>query len=73
VIAAVRGLKAAGKGVIGMKILAEGAMSDRVDEALRHAVSLDCIDCFSIGPADRNELADLIKRIPAAAEAAMNA
>jgi Predicted oxidoreductases of the aldo/keto reductase family len=73
VIAAVRGLKAAGKGVIGMKILAEGAMSDRVDEALRHAVSLDCLDCFSIGPADRNELADLIKRIPAAAEAAMNA
>lgn len=73
VIAAVRGLKAAGKGVIGMKILGEGAMSDRVDEALRHAVSLDCIDCFSIGPADRNELADLIKRIPAASEAAMAA
>ncbi len=73
VIAAVRGLKAAGKGVIGMKILAEGAMSDRVDQALRHAVSLDCIDCFSIGPADRNELADLIKRIPAASEAAMAA
>jgi predicted aldo/keto reductase-like oxidoreductase len=73
VIAAVRGLKAAGKGVIGMKILGEGAMSDRVDEALRHAVSLDCIDCFSIGAADRKELADLLKRIPAASEAVMAA
>jgi hypothetical protein len=54
---------------MGMKILGEGAMSDRVDQALRHAVSLDCLDCFTIGAANRGELADLIKRIPAASEA----
>jgi hypothetical protein len=69
VIAAMRDLKAAGKGVMGMKILGEGVMSNRVDQALRHAVSLECLDCFTIGAADQGELADLIKRIPAASEA----
>jgi predicted aldo/keto reductase-like oxidoreductase len=59
-------MKAAGKGVIGMKILGEGAMRDRVDEALRFALAQDCIDCFTIGAESRAELADLIKRIPLA-------
>ncbi|MCC7176263.1 MAG: aldo/keto reductase [Bryobacterales bacterium] len=69
VIAEMRNLKAAGKGVIGMKILGEGAMADRVDQALRHAVSLDCMDCFTIGPANRDELSQLIKGVTAASEA----
>ena len=59
-------IKAAGKGVIGMKILGEGVMRDRVSEALQHALALDCIDCFTIGAGDRYELADLIRRIPEA-------
>jgi predicted aldo/keto reductase-like oxidoreductase len=59
-------MKAAGKGVMGMKILGEGGLRDRVDEALRFALSLHCVDCFTIGPANREELADLIKRIPSA-------
>ena len=33
-----------------MKILAEGDMRDRVDEALGNALALDC---FPIGPANR--------------------
>jgi len=70
VIQAMRDLKAAGKGVIGMKILGEGVMSDRVDEALRHAVSLDCLDCFTIGPGNQEELSGLIQGIPAASQAA---
>lgn len=70
VVKVLRQMKAAGKGVIGMKILGEGGLRDRVDEALRYALSLDCVDCFTIGPADRKELADLIKRIPAASQAA---
>ena len=37
---------------------------DRIDEALRFAVGLDCLDCFTIGAANRDELADLIRRIP---------
>ena len=73
VIGVLKEMKAAGKGVIGMKILGEGAMSDRVDQALRHALSLDCVDCFTIGAANRGELVDLIKRIPKASEMAQAA
>jgi predicted aldo/keto reductase-like oxidoreductase len=70
VIKVLRRMKAAGKGVIGMKILGEGGLRNRVDEALRFALSLDCVDCFTIGAENRQELADLLKRIPAASEAA---
>ena len=64
VISVLREMKAAGKGVIGMKILGEGAMRDRVDEALQFAMRQDCLDCFTIGAENRQELADLIRRIP---------
>ena len=59
-------IKAAGKGVIGMKILGEGVLRNRVGEALQHALALDCIDCFTIGAENRSELADLIRRVPEA-------
>jgi predicted aldo/keto reductase-like oxidoreductase len=62
-----RGMKAAGKGVIGMKILGEGGLRNKVDDALGFAMSRDFIDCFTIGPANRDELSDLLVRIPAAA------
>ena len=59
-------IKAAGKGVIGMKILGEGVLRTRVSEALQHAMALDCIDAFTIGAENRYELADLIRRTPEA-------
>jgi len=68
VVSVMRQTKAAGKGVMGMKILGEGGLRDRVDECLRYALSLDCLDCFTIGPANRDELADLIKRLPPASQ-----
>ncbi|MGE5648061.1 MAG: aldo/keto reductase [Acidobacteriota bacterium] len=61
-----RGMKAAGKGVIGMKILGAGGLRRRPDEALRYALALDCIDCFTIGSENRSEFEDLVRRIPAA-------
>ena len=64
VVAALRQSKAAGKGVMGMKVLGEGALRDRIDDALRFLLGLDCVDCFTIGAANRGELADLIRRIP---------
>ncbi len=70
VLPILRRMKAAGRGVIGMKILGEGVLSNRVDEALRFAWSQECVDCFTIGPANRDELADLIRRIPNASGAA---
>ena len=66
-------IKAAGKGVIGMKILGEGVLRNRVSEALQHALALDCIDCFTIGAESRVELADLIRRIPEASTLGWNA
>ena len=66
-------IKAAGKGVIGMKILGEGVMRERVGEALQHALALDCIDCFTIGAENRVELSDLIRRIPEASTLGWNA
>jgi hypothetical protein len=31
-----------------------------------YALSLDCVDCFTIGSESRAELADVVKKIPAA-------
>ena len=70
VISVLREMKAAGKGVIGMKIFGEGQLRDRPDEMLRHVLGLDCVDCFTIGVETREELADLLKRIPANSPAA---
>jgi predicted aldo/keto reductase-like oxidoreductase len=61
-------IKAAGKGVIGMKILGEGALRNRVDYALQHALALKYVDCFTIGAESQTELADLVARIPRAAQ-----
>jgi aryl-alcohol dehydrogenase-like predicted oxidoreductase len=66
VISVLRQMKAAGKGVIGMKILGQGGLSRRVDEALAYALSLDCVDCFTIGSENREQFQELLRRIPAA-------
>ncbi|MEO7650475.1 MAG: aldo/keto reductase [Bryobacteraceae bacterium] len=66
VIGVLRQMKAAGKGIIGMKILGAGKLRDKADECLQFALSLDCLDCFTIGSESRSELADLVRKIPAA-------
>lgn len=66
VVPVLRTMKQAGKGVIGMKILGEGRLRDRVDEALEFALAQDVLDAFTIGAESPEELQDLLKRIPAA-------
>jgi hypothetical protein len=66
VIAVLREMKAQGKGVIGMKILGAGRLRDKADECLQFALSLDCVDCFTIGSESRAEMEDLTRKIPAA-------
>jgi aryl-alcohol dehydrogenase-like predicted oxidoreductase len=66
VISVLRQMKAAGKGIIGMKILGAGKLRDKADECLQFALSLDCVDCMTIGSESRTELGDLVKKIPAA-------
>ena len=65
VVAELKQIKAAGKGAIGMKILGEGVLRNQVDKALKYAVGLDCIDSMTIGPESRQELIELIQKMPA--------
>jgi len=67
VISVVREMKAAGKGIIGMKILGQGEMRTRQDEALKFALSLGLLDAFTIGAESKAEQEDLIRRIEKAA------
>jgi predicted aldo/keto reductase-like oxidoreductase len=64
VVAVFRESKANGKGVLGMKVLGEGRLRDQIDKTLGFVLGLDCLDAFTIGAANRDELSDLIKRIP---------
>ena len=58
-----REMRAAGKGIVGMKILGQGDLRDRADEALKYALSLDLLDAFTIGAESRSEQDDLVRRI----------
>ena len=69
VVPVLRDMKKKGKTVIGMKIFGEGRLKDRMDESLKFVMGLDCVDCFTIGSESRDQVADLVKRIPAAANA----
>jgi hypothetical protein len=60
-------MKRAKKAVIGMKILGQGDLVDRLDEAVFHAVKLDELDAFTIGFRSRAELSDMTRRIARAA------
>jgi aryl-alcohol dehydrogenase-like predicted oxidoreductase len=63
----VREMRAAGKGIIGMKILGQGDLGKRQDEALKFALSLGLLDAFTIGAESKSEQEDLMRRISAAA------
>jgi aryl-alcohol dehydrogenase-like predicted oxidoreductase len=65
VVSVLREMRAAGKSVVGMKILGQGDMRDRADEALKYALSLGVLDAFTIGAESRAEQEDLIRRIAA--------
>ena len=66
VVSVLREMKAAGKAVLGMKILGQGALRDRRDEALRFALGLNVLDAFTIGAESISEQNDLTRRIAAA-------
>jgi hypothetical protein len=67
VVGVLRQMKASGKGIIGMKILGQGDLRTRQDEALKYALSLGVLDAFTIGAENRAEQEDLIRRIGAVA------
>jgi aryl-alcohol dehydrogenase-like predicted oxidoreductase len=63
VISVLREMRAAGKGVVGMKILGVGALANQMDTAIRHAVQLDAIDAFTIGFTSYNQLQQVTTKI----------
>jgi 1-deoxyxylulose-5-phosphate synthase len=67
VVSVLREMRAAGKAVVGMKILGQGDMRTRRDEALRYALSLNTLDAFTIGAENIAEQNDLVRRISMAA------
>ena len=66
VVGVLRTMKASGKSVVGMKILGQGDLSHRQDEALKYALSLGVLNAFTIGAESQAEQDDLIRRIAAA-------
>jgi aryl-alcohol dehydrogenase-like predicted oxidoreductase len=66
VISVVKQMRAQGKGIIGMKILGQGDMRSRPDEAIRFALGTGVLDAFTIGAENESEQSDLIRRIAAA-------
>jgi aryl-alcohol dehydrogenase-like predicted oxidoreductase len=66
VVSVMKEMRAAGKGIIGMKILGQGQLRTRQDEALNFALGLNLLDAFTIGAESQSEQEDLIRRIAAA-------
>jgi 1-deoxyxylulose-5-phosphate synthase len=67
VVTVLKEMRAAGKGIIGMKILGQGDLRNKQDEAVKYALSLDLLDAFTIGAENQAEQNDLIRRIGVAA------
>jgi 1-deoxyxylulose-5-phosphate synthase len=66
VVSVLRQMRTDGKAVVGMKILGQGDLRNRKDEALNYALGLGVLDAFTIGAESKAEQEDLIRRIGAA-------
>jgi len=60
----IKKMKKQGKGIIGMKVLGAGRLTDKVDKCLQYQLGHDFIDAFTIGQSNATEFNDLVKRIP---------
>jgi predicted aldo/keto reductase-like oxidoreductase len=68
VAACLKAMHAKGKGVIGMKILAEGTLKtpDKQIESLRYVLGLGCLSCFVIGFESAQQIDQMMQRIETA-------
>ena len=66
VISVLKQMKADGKAVVGMKILGQGDLRHKQDDAIKYALSLGILDAFTIGAESVLEQDDLVRRIAAA-------
>jgi len=66
VIPVLKQMKADGKAVVGMKILGQGDLRNKQNDAIKYALSLGILDAFTIGAESIPEQNDLMRRIAAA-------
>jgi 1-deoxyxylulose-5-phosphate synthase len=64
IIALLRQMKQAGKGVIGMKIFGAGTLSNQPDRALAYAGKLDAMDAFTIGFVSSGQFDEVARKLP---------
>jgi hypothetical protein len=70
VVPVLQKLHAAGKGVVGMKIMGEGRLrrdENKRDESARFVLGLGCVDVFNVGfekVEEIDDLADRVKKVP---------
>ena len=67
VVSVMKEMKSSGKALVGMKVLGQGDMRNRPDEAIKYALSLGLLDAFTIGAESKAEQQDLIHRISSVA------
>jgi aryl-alcohol dehydrogenase-like predicted oxidoreductase len=66
VSAVLKEIRAAGKGVVGMKIMGEGRLrndDERRDASVRYALTLGCVDVLNVGCESLAEVDDLAARV----------
>lgn len=68
VSACLKAMHAKGKGIIGMKILAEGTLKtpEKQIESLRYVLGLGCLSCFVIGFESEQQIDQIMQRIETA-------
>ena len=66
VLSVLKEMKKNGKGVIGMKIVGAGKLRGGIDKCLQFALAQDSIDCFTIGMESREEMEQVLAKVPAA-------
>jgi predicted aldo/keto reductase-like oxidoreductase len=67
VVSVLREMRAAGKGIVGMKILGQGSLRNKQDEAFKYALGLDVLHAFTVGAESIAEQNDVVRRIAAVA------
>jgi aryl-alcohol dehydrogenase-like predicted oxidoreductase len=70
VLGVLREMKAAGKGIIGMKIFGAGRLVDDIDGSLRYCARLDVLDAFTIGFASTRQIDEVAGKLPVLSAAA---
>lgn len=70
VVPVLKAIHAAGKGVVGMKIIGEGklrAEPEKIDESAKFVLGLGCVDILNVGfekPAEIDDFATRVKKVP---------